>query len=164
MKARPLLIVLMILSAGVMAEARLGETETELIERFGEPDGRSKHIVMAQGKILELGPSLHFRQDDWSISCDMVDGRCMRISYHKPGDWTEDQVQLVLNSNSQGAKWTETTKPMIAKLQRDWKRADASKAVWLLGQGMTLTWDAYNKSKATLEERARVESAKKPKI
>lgn len=164
MKIRILLIALMTLIAGTLANARLGESEAELIQRFGEPAARSKHIVMTQGKILEMGPTLRFYQGDWVISCDLVEGRCMRISYSKKGDWTEPQIQLVLNSNSQGATWTETTKPMIVKLQREWKRADASTAIWQMSGGMTLVWDAYIKAKTALEERARVEAAKKPKI
>lgn len=87
----------------------------------------------------------------------------MRISYSKPGDWSEDQIRLVLNTNTQGASWTETSKPSTAKFQRTWKRTDGSTATWM-GTGMTLVWDAYNVKKAAVEERAKVEAKKKPKI
>jgi hypothetical protein len=148
----------------VMASARLGDTEAELVKRFGPTTGRSKHSIMAQGKLREMGPVLNFRQDDWSISCDLVDGRCMRISYAKPGDWSEDQIQLVLSTNSQGAAWTETSKPSIAKLQRTWRRSDGSTADWFKNRSIDLVWNAYNVAKAKLEERAKVESMKKPKL
>jgi hypothetical protein len=148
----------------VIASARLGDTEAELVERFGKPTMHSKHFIFAQGKQREMGPTLHFRLDEWSISCDLVDGRCMRIGYAKPGGWTEDQIRLVLSTNSQGAAWTETSKPMIAKLQRSWHRSDGSMANWNLGQGMNLVWNAYNVAKVKLEEQAKVEGMKKPKI
>ena len=77
----------------------------ELITRFGDPTARSHHVVFAQGKLIEMGPILNFRKADWNISCDLVDGRCMRISHSKPGDWSEDQIQFVLAANSQGVKW-----------------------------------------------------------
>lgn len=143
---------------------RLGDTEQELLKRFGAPILTSKHFVITQGKFIEFGPTLIFKQEDWSISSDLVDGRCMKISYSKPGDWSEDQIQLVLSTNSQATKWTENTKPAIAALLREWKRSDGSIAKWQKGVGMTLVWDAYDKAKAALEERARLQAIKKPKI
>ncbi len=146
------------------AQARLGETDAELIKRFGAPTSVSKHSIIAQSKFIELGPTYSFRQDDWSISCDLIEGRCVRISYAKPGDWSEDQIQLVLNSNGQGAKWNENSKASIAMLQRTWRRIDGSTATWSKGGGMYLVWDAYNKAKAKAEEQAKVAAKKKPKI
>ena len=147
------------------AHARLGETEAELFKRFGMTKTISHHVTFAQGKMITLGPTLFFKQDDWSIQCDMIDGRCMRILYHKPGDWTSDQIQLVMNSNTQGAKWTETSKQSVISLQRTWRRSDGSTATWGKGTGIQITWSAYEKAKKAAEEKARVESAaKKPKI
>jgi hypothetical protein len=160
-----LVTIALYLFAVAAAPARLGDTETELVKRFGSPTSVSKHYIYAQGQMLALGPNYIFRQDDWSISCNVIDGRCMQISYSKPGDWTEEQIQLVLSSNSQGAKWTETSKPGSAKYSRTWKRNDGSTATWQKGSGMSLTWSAYDKAKKAAEERARVQSAiKKPKI
>jgi hypothetical protein len=144
------------------AEARLGDNEAEMIERFGNPTSRSKHWVHAQGKRYEMGPKLTFKQDDWFISCDLIDGRCVRISYAKPGDWTEEHIRTVLTANAQGAIWTE--KSLNRKMRREWTRSDGSTAAWGGMGGMDLVWDAYNKAKATVEERAKVEAKKKPKI
>ncbi len=158
------IILLFTLFALSPATARLGETEHQLIERFGNVTARQQHKIFAQGKFIDLGPRLSFREGDWRIACDLVDGKCVRITYSKPGDWTEDQVQLVLNNNAQGAKWSEITKPGAGKMLRDWKRSDGSHARWSRPQGFTLTWDAYEKAKARAEERARVEASRKPKI
>lgn len=161
---RTLLTTICVFCFSAHAVARLGETEAELIKRFGTPSGRSSHSIFAQGKVIDMGPVISFRQDEWSISCDLVDGKCMRISYSKPGEWSEDQISLVLNTNTQGASWTETTQPMTSKWHRTWKRIDGSTATWQLGSGMSLVWDAYNVKKAAIEERAKVEAKKKPKI
>lgn len=155
--------LLAFLAIATLAQARLGDTEAELIQRFGEPKLRSKHHVLTQGKSWVLGPALFFKQSDWSIQCDLVEGRCMRISYSKPGDWSEEQVQLVLSSNSQGVRWNEGPEPSIAKLKRTWKRNDGSTAVWTRS-GMSLTWIAYEKAKAAVEERAKGEAKKMPRI
>jgi hypothetical protein len=153
------------LIAATAAEARLGETEQQLIERFGPPKLRGQHSIIAQGKIVPLGAKLHFREGDWTIACDLIDGRCLRIHYSKPGDWTDDQMTAVLGANNQGAQWIEiTTKPHLAKLKRTWRRSDGSIADWSKGAGMSVTWDAYEKAKAKAEERARVEASRKPKI
>lgn len=162
-KLRLHVCLLMAACAGIEASARLGESESEAVKRFGAPTGRTNHSIIAQGRIITLGPVLNFRQDDWSISCDFIDGRCVRISYDKRGDWTEDQIRLVLNSNTQGAQWTETTKPSMKTFQRKWRRIDGSTATWTQG-GMSLVWDAYNKAKAKAEETAAVAAKQKPKI
>lgn len=158
-----ILILAVVWFVPVLAVARLGETEAELVNRFGEPKLRSKHHVTAQGKSWVLGPVLFFKQDDWSIHCYMVEGRCMRISYAKPGDWTETQIQQVLNSNSQGVRWGEGSKPSTVQFKRSWKRNDGSTAEWTRS-GMSLTWIAYDRAKAAVEERAKAEAKKMPQI
>ena len=103
-----------------LAYSRLGETEAELEKRFGPPRTKARDNLIAEGKITHLWPQLSYRQEDWTITCDIVDGRCARVTYHKPGEWTEDQLKAVLNSNAQGATWTDGSKPSIKKLAREW--------------------------------------------
>lgn len=143
--------------------ARLGETEGQMIARFGQPALRSQHSTVAQGKVWHMGPSLSFRQDDWSITCDMVDGRCVRIGYGKPGEWTEEQIQLVLAYNSQGGKWTETSNPAAKKYQRTWKRADGADAAWNGGH-MRMVVPAYERAKQVVEAKAKAAASQKPRI
>lgn len=147
------------------ASARLGDSEAELLKRFGDPIRRSGHMISAQGKSYEMGRRFIFKQDDWTITCIVVDGRCMKIQYGKRGDWTEEQFQLVLSANSQGTAWTETSKASVAKMLRSWKRSDGSIAQWSKPEGsIELTWSAYDRAKAAVETRAKAESSKKPKI
>lgn len=143
--------------------ARLGENEAQLIQRFGEPRLRTSHSVFAQGKSWVLGPQLHFRQDDWSITAVLVDARCGHIHYTKVGEWTDEQFLAVLNANSQGGRWTETSKPGgIPKLQRSWRRDDGATTRWQLGVGLTLITPAYNRAKAVAE--AKAAASRSPKI
>jgi hypothetical protein len=146
-----------------VAHARLGETEAQMTARFGPPTVRSQHSTFAQGKLWPIGPTLMFRQGDWTISCDLIDGRCVRIQYGKPGDWTEEQFQLVLAYNSQGAKWTDTSRPAAAKFQRTWKRIDGAEAGWSGGQ-MRLVVPAYERAKQVIEAKAKAAASQKPKI
>jgi hypothetical protein len=43
--------------------ARLGETEAELIARFGQPKGRTTDKMGAQGQMWDIGPKYIFYQD-----------------------------------------------------------------------------------------------------
>ena len=51
-----------------VAHARLGETEAELIARFGQPKSRSKDVMGAQGRMWDIGPKYIFYQGDWQIT------------------------------------------------------------------------------------------------
>jgi hypothetical protein len=161
MKLHHCLLLLLVLST--VAHARLGDTEAELFARFGQPKVTSKHSIAAQGKMWEMGPRFLFHQADWRIHCDFADGRCVRIEYDKTGDWTEDQIQLVLGSNSQGAKWTETTKGSI-KVVRSWKRADGADATWNKFAGIKMIVPAYERAKQVIEAKAKAAASEKPKI
>ena len=86
---------------------------------------------------------------DWSIGCDLIDGRCARIGYSKRGEWTEAHILTVLNANAQGAKWTENSgNPSVGKMVRNWKRDDSAEAEWSFVNGMSVTTPAYNRAKA----------------
>lgn len=77
-------VALITLTLTTVAFARLGETEAELIARFGQPKNRSKDMMGAQGRMWDVGPKYHFQQADWHIYCVLVDGRCVWIDYGKP--------------------------------------------------------------------------------
>ncbi len=156
--------VLFALLLAVSGQARLGETEEEMVARFGEPTNRGQHFAWLQGKNWNLGPSLTFKQDDLRITADLVDGGCVHIRYGKLGDWTEDQVKMVLAYSGQGAAWVETSKPNFAKVLRTWKRSDGGAARWRTGVGFELENPAYGRAKAVAEAKAKVGASGKPKI
>jgi hypothetical protein len=132
--------------------------------RFEQPVLRQINSVVAQGRKYDLGPSFYFKQDDWTITCDLVDGRVVRIGYGKRGEWTEEQFALVLAYNSQGQKWTPTGNPKMAKYSRSWKRSDGATAEWNSSFGMRMVVPAYHRAKQVAEARARAEASRKPKI
>src|ERR1017187_6230486 len=133
---------------------RLGETEQELVARFGPPVSRVREITLTQNKVIEFGSKLIFRQGDWTIESVMIEGRCGREEYWKAGEWTEDQFVTVLTSNAQGEKWTDLSKAMSKKLAREWHRGDGATAVWNMGSHMTVTHPAYVRAKKRAEDKA----------
>ncbi len=157
---RLIAVVAFSIFAVTMTFARLGETEPELVKRFGAPVLRETHMVAFQGRTYVLGPALVFKTQDWRITCDLVDGRCARIHYTKVGDWTDEQFETVRNANAQGLKWRETSKPELGKLYREWRREDGAVAVWQMGVEMKITVPAYERAKATAEATAKAQAGK----
>ncbi len=154
---------LLFLATSSLLWARLGETEKELVARFGDARMRTKHTIMGHGKISELGPSLHFKQDDWNIVSDLVDDRVVRENYRKAGDWSPEQIQTVLAANAQGATWTETTKGN-GKLSRKWMRSDGGTAEWIKAAGFKVISPAYDRAKEIAESKAKAGAKRTPKI
>ena len=143
--------------------ARLGETEQQLVARFGAPTSRVIETMSAQGKVYEFGVKLRFRQDDWSIECAIVDGRSSREIYQKVGEWTDEQMTTVLNSNSQGARWTDLSRAATRKIFREWRRNDGGVATWSVGT-MTVTHPSYERAKKVVEAKAKASSSRPPNI
>jgi hypothetical protein len=144
------------------AFARLGDTTVRLVERFGAPKYTLDEQVFAQGKMMKIGDRMMFTQDDWNITCVIIDGRCAKVEYTKPGEWTEQQIETVLTTNSQGARWTKTSKPNTEKFRREWKRADGAVAVW--SNGFSLVHPAYELAKTRAKDRAKGQAGVTPKI
>lgn len=160
--AHYLFIVILVLPA--VCFGRLGDSESELVSRFGAPDSKGNEITLTQGKIVVFGSKLSFRQEDWTIECAVIEDRCAREIYSKKGDWTEDQFATVLSSNAQGESWTEVSKEMTKYLIREWRRGDGGTAVWHLGGGMVVANPAYDRAKSKAEGKAKAEASQIPKI
>jgi hypothetical protein len=141
------------------AFARLGDTTLRLVERFGAPRATRDEQVYAQGKAIKIGERLSFIQDDWFISCTVIDGRCAKVEYSKLGEWTEQQIETVLTSNSQGARWTNTKNKSY---QKTWTRDDGATAQWI--GGFTLIHPAYELAKEKAKARAKGAASATPKI
>lgn len=161
---RILLLGLGLLCLPLGAFGRLGEMERQLVARFGKPTNRTDEIVLAQGKTIVIGTRLYFRQGDWSIQCAVVEDRCAREMYQKPGDWTEEQFRTILNVDAQGARWTDVSQAAGRKLRREWRREDGGTAVWMAGVGMTVTNPAYGRAKERAEAKAKAEASRVPRF
>jgi hypothetical protein len=150
------LLLLCAALAGVCspAFARIGETQNQLVDRFGQPLSAQPHRIVSNGLAFEVGTSLTFLMGDWTITCDVIDGQCARISYSKIGAWNEQNFQTILGANAAGGKWTEMLSPNVKQVTRKWRRDDGIVAHWVLGT-LTLTSPLYDRSKAMAEEKAR---------
>lgn len=160
----PFHILLAFIAFPFYVYGRLGETEQELVARFGPPVSRAREVTLTQSKIIEFGSKLIFRQGDWTIESVMIEGRCAREEYWKAGEWTEDQFVTVLTSNAQGEKWTDLSKAMTKGLMREWHRGDGATAVWSIGTHMMVTHPAYVRAKKRVEDKAKAEASQIPKI
>lgn len=145
------------------SNARLGETPDELKARFGDPTSTANEITIAQGRILEFGSQLRFKQGDWSIAASIVEGRSVKEVYSHKGDWTEAQFTTVLTGNSQGATWAESDNSGSKKLTRSWKRSDGAAATWAINS-MTVDHPAYGRAKAKAEAKGKAEAGRVPEI
>jgi hypothetical protein len=150
--------------APFLAFAHLGDTEQQLIARFGPPLSRGHDLTLTQGKVIEFGSKLSFRQGDWAIECIVIDSRCARVTYSKPGEWSEDQLVAVLTSNAQGGQWTDNSKEMVKKLARDWRRSDGAVATWRMGVSMVVTNPAYDRAKQIVELKAKADASRIPNL
>ena len=101
---------------------RLGDTKAALVERFGPVRTTSKHVVIAQGKIIPLGPNHSFQKEGWMIECELIDDRRARIRYHKTGEWTEQQLTLLLSNDAGAGRWIETK--ASTNVIREWVQSD----------------------------------------
>lgn len=141
---------------------RLGETEAQLRERFGREIMRTGEKMIEQGKVLSLAENLHFKSDDWHIVARMLGGRCESITYLKPGEWTEEQFQTLLQNNGSREQWAEQ-KTLTPKTHREWKRRDKATAVWRMLEGMTITTPAYEQAREAMKEDAKTKASRLPK-
>ena len=73
-------LVLAAMLAALACHARLGETEAQLVERYGEPFRRGTSAFPA-GSIL-----LRFQKAEFSISATLTEGRCYAISFELQAD------------------------------------------------------------------------------
>lgn len=125
------------------AHARIGDTESQLKDRFGRPvsreDGRNA--------------SLTFVFSEWIVTCDMIDGVCARIGYAKIGEWSEEVFEKLLVANGERSSWTDLTAPNLKKLQRKWKRDDGTLAHWVAGC-LVITSPRYEKAQALSDKEA----------
>jgi len=142
--------------------ARLGDGRNDLISRLGPVRSESKHFVVAQGQISPLGPALFFEKDQWSIQCNLVSDRCVKITYTKKGDWTPEQITTLLKNNSQESTWSEARDS--TKMIRKWIRKDGGTAKWQFTGSMELVSPFYIAAKAHRESDLKSKAEKKPDL
>ncbi|PTY03122.1 hypothetical protein DB347_22630 [Opitutaceae bacterium EW11] len=154
--------VVVFLSVWIVAYAHLGDTREELEARLGAVRRESNHATAAQGRVHILGPSFEFEKDGWRLRCDMIDGKCVRISYARRGGWTQEQMDTLLEENAQGAKWMLGIMP--SKRSRFWDRSDGGRANWESSGRMDFVSPEYTKAQRSLEDELKRKAQEKPKL
>lgn len=155
------LAALLLFAIPPFAQARVGETEPQLVQRYGQVHWRSRETVIEQQRTYVVGESLQFLADDWSIYALMVNGRCERITYNKAGEWTEAQFTHLFEINGPLQAWKEEVN-RNPKLFRTWTRKDGITASWQFASGLTITTPAYEQAKAAIKAAAKAEASKLP--
>lgn len=157
---RVLLVSMLVLLAGARTlQARLGETEGELVQRFGPVESRQPEQVVEHEQTFFLGESLHFVAGGWSVTALMIDNRCERIVYQRAATWTNDQFSVLLAANDAGERWHEV-RNRTPRTQRRWRRDDGVSATWNPFSGFTVSSPVYEKTRAEIRQAARRTSAK----
>ena len=118
--------------------------------------------MTAQGQIVPLGPALFFEKDQWSMQCDMVNGRCAKITYSKKGEWTAAQISTLIQNNAQGHAWTEARDS--TKMIRKWARADSGTARWQFTGSMEFISSDYLRVKTEMESALKSKAQEKPRL
>ena len=137
------------------AFGRLGETEKELVARYGPPVSRIAEIATARGRGVEFGSRLTFRQGEWSVACVMIEGRSAMEVCGKDGDWTGGQIDAVLHGSAQGERWTDMSPEITKRVSRKWRRSDGAVATWNWKLGMTLLHPSYERARRGAEAMAK---------
>jgi hypothetical protein len=154
------LLLFLFLVACTSLSARLGETEPELVERFGKIILRGKERIAAQGRANEIGVTLSFKSDQWTVHAVLIDGRCERIRYSKSGAWTDEQLTYLLRQNYSSYPWRETS-GKYRKSKRDWVRDDGAIATWN-AFGLKITSRSYEQTVKSAEGEAATRSKQLP--
>lgn len=137
------------------ALARIGETETECLARYG--------------KISESydGPRrLIWRRDGIKITATFLKGKCVWLFFRKEaGDFTDAESKLLRSVNSGGQEWTQIS----WVFSKEWERDDKT-TVRQAGKELsfeTPEWKAEDQAQARAlraAERAAEEAAAKAKL
>jgi len=84
------------------AQARLGESEYALTQRYGQPE-----------EVDEPGNNLKqmlFRKDGWKMDATLHYGNCVAILYSKNAHDAATARDKLLKANSNGPQWSKTKK------------------------------------------------------
>lgn len=97
------LIIIMALLIGTAAHARLGETEAQLIERYGEPYQRGESRFPAGTTWMK------FKKGPVVVSASVLNDQCMQISFRMfERDFTTEERTMLRDANYPG-KWGPNT-------------------------------------------------------
>jgi hypothetical protein len=99
------LVVILCALCASSASARIGETEAQIEKRYGKflPPAMPKHGI----------PMKMYRAAGMIIGVAYLDGKSEAEFYQKQetGDFSDHEIQLLLDTNSAGKKWDKVQSP-----------------------------------------------------
>lgn len=120
------------------AFARVGDSEPELVARYGAVVNRQPARKAVQGKMHIYGERLTFRFEFWTVSAIVIAGRCEEANYTSEGRWIDPHFRRLLEINGGWTAWTEQ-KTRNPDNHRAWLRRDKTAATWGLSGFMIRT-------------------------
>lgn len=109
-------VLLLACCTACLASARLGETEEQSKQRYGEPMKKVEDMLTYQPMIDGAVHHSYHRQG-WTNQCAFVDGKAVRIRYMKMTKkdvnlWIQDDELLaILEGEAGGGQWQPKAKP-----------------------------------------------------
>jgi len=120
------LILFFALGSGTAAWARLGETEDQLVQRYGKPFLKQRFAWCVKD---------NFNVQGFSIVVTLLNGISVGESYRiSSGSLTDFEVVELLDANCQGYSWDEVPANEIPKeifhpVKQMWRRPNGSTAI-----------------------------------
>ena len=132
-----------------ISHAQIGETEAELVERFGFVQERKPERALEEGRVFVIGERIVLKRDRWRITAVMVDGRCAKISYARNGAWTEQHYADLLSTNANNGEWREVS-GSAPNWRRAWQRSDGIIAHWKYAGGLVIEGESFVEARERL--------------
>lgn len=103
---KTLTFLLVMLCLALPAEARLGDTQAKVAERYGKPVQVYRDV---KGRIGNV-----YHSDGYFIMVQYIDGISQSEVYAKENDaeLTESTLDAILSANASGEKWEKIPKPI----------------------------------------------------
>jgi len=148
------LVFVFALGRTTVAEARIGDSEAQLVVRFGAVSARMPERILAEGRVCIVGERLVLKQHEWRVTAVLIDGRCAKITYAKTGAWAESQFTELLGVNAGRWAWSEVA-GAVPKWQRTWRRGDGLVAKWKYASGFAIEAQSFVDARERAEDMAR---------
>jgi hypothetical protein len=147
MKAARLVILCAILfGLACSASARLGETVYGIQARYGPPlpgtvydDAPSTRSHKKMGASDSIRSAM-YEKDAVRITVEFSQGRSVKETYRKTkGEkLVSEDVEKLLQANSDGKKWTPVSSDTVSGATKEWKREDGARA-YTSGYSLTVS-------------------------